>query len=377
MSILQRCKICRARYSLRASVCRCGEPSPPGRKNLTFYKKIAGKRYFKDIGAQTIDMAQRLYAEWLMEINAPSSQKFEERAWQEIVDAYLMRIRAMGSTYYGNSKLFLSRMTDFWGNPPVTGVTPDLIRRFQAILRAQGMSPAYADRHLAIGKAAWTYSLDLPNPFKRVRFFNPDNTLVRRLTEEQENALLEAIAKKHHNSPPHLATMILLAVRTGMRERDVFRLHQEEVDLETGVIRFKQKRGLTHEVVIAPDLLAALRAVTPNQAGWYFPNPRTGEPYTRMDKSFASLKARAGIKFPFRIHDLRHHFASEILKLTGNIVVVKEALGHRNINTTMKYLSLVPGQVRQAVQELGTKRSLAKDTQKDTHPPVTDDNKLE
>jgi integrase len=38
---------------------------------------------------------------------------------------------------------------------------------------------------------------------------------------------------------------------------------------------------------------------------------------------------------------LRHFYATKLYRQTKNLILVKEKLGHRNINSTMVYISLV------------------------------------
>lgn len=39
-----------------------------------------------------------------------------------------------------------------------------------------------------------------------------------------------------------------------------------------------------------------------------------------------------------RFHDLRHSFATRGIELTGNVVAVSKILGHRDLQTTMRYV---------------------------------------
>ncbi len=48
-------------------------------------------------------------------------------------------------------------------------------------------------------------------------------------------------------------------------------------------------------------------------------------------------RERAGISSPVTPHGLRHAFAMGLYARTGDVLVVKEALGHRSIASTMVY----------------------------------------
>ncbi len=51
----------------------------------------------------------------------------------------------------------------------------------------------------------------------------------------------------------------------------------------------------------------------------------------------------AGLTRRVHPHAMRHTFAKDLLAAETNVVVIKEALGHSNLNTTATYLSHIGG----------------------------------
>lgn len=66
--------------------------------------------------------------------------------------------------------------------------------------------------------------------------------------------------------------------------------------------------------------------------------------------------AKAYDKPNLTVHDLRHSFATYLLKQTGNIRVVQETLGHSNIKTTQKYTHILNDEKRENIRQAFKKR---------------------
>ena len=79
-----------------------------------------------------------------------------------------------------------------------------------------------------------------------------------------------------------------------------------------------------------------------------------GKPYVCLRKSFAHALKKAGIERPqrFRFHDLRHTFASQLVMNGVPLITVKELLGHKSIEMTMRYAHLSQDHRRKAVNTL-------------------------
>ncbi|MCY3744506.1 MAG: tyrosine-type recombinase/integrase [Candidatus Poribacteria bacterium] len=60
----------------------------------------------------------------------------------------------------------------------------------------------------------------------------------------------------------------------------------------------------------------------------------------------------AGLNGHLATHSLRKSFAQRLYDRTGDIFMVQEMLGHRNVATTQKYLGVNYANVREAVEEM-------------------------
>ena len=71
-----------------------------------------------------------------------------------------------------------------------------------------------------------------------------------------------------------------------------------------------------------------------------------------VTQGFAALLKRHGIP-KIRLHDLRHEFASLLLKRGVDLKVTSELMGHANVGITADiYSHLLPGMQREAISRL-------------------------
>ena len=79
---------------------------------------------------------------------------------------------------------------------------------------------------------------------------------------------------------------------------------------------------------------------------------KDNKPYGNVRKSFFTALKRAGI-INFRFHDLRHTFVSQLVMSGVDLNTVRELLGHKSIEMTLRYSHLSPDHKKRAVDILG------------------------
>lgn len=144
-----------------------------------------------------------------------------------------------------------------------------------------------------------------------------------------------------------------LLLMTGLRKSDVLRLRWDEVDFHGRriICRVKGKRKLvlplTDETI---SVLSQWRDNLPPRAKdseWVFPSFDARQPQQEVSKIKNALKA---LDKDYVLHTLRHTYATYFLQATGDLLSLKEMLGHSDIKTTARYLHVLDTQKR-AMQE--------------------------
>ena len=156
--------------------------------------------------------------------------------------------------------------------------------------------------------------------------------------EEVERILAHATNLKHR-------TMLMTIYAAGLRLNEALHLRVTDVDSARMTIRVEQgKGGKDRYTVLSRRLLDALRAYwkSGRPSSWLFPSQETGEPLhpTALQRAYQQAKLHAGITKPGGIHGLRHAFATHLLEAGVDLHTIQRLLGHKDLNTTSRYIQL-------------------------------------
>ena len=106
-----------------------------------------------------------------------------------------------------------------------------------------------------------------------------------------------------------------------------------------------------------------LKSIRRNDVSPYVFCDKDGKPYYRFEKAFANALRKAEIR-DFRFHDLRHTFASNLVMEGIDLATVRELLGHKSIEMTLRYSHLSPDHRSRAVKVMDSLMGM--DTNMDT-----------
>jgi integrase len=210
---------------------------------------------------------------------------------------------------------------------------------------------AALNRAVALGLVSENPLNGLKRPRKvddaRVRYLGQFDDLERHARGERDR-LLEALEQ----SPPHLRAMTLLAMNTGLRRGEIFKLMWRAVDLARQLLTVEadtSKSGKARTVGLNRVAANALvdwrekqgRTGVSDVAQHVFLNPKTGRPFTSIKTAWSALVQRAQLE-DFRFHDCRHDCASRLVMAGVPLIRVRDILGHSTITLTERYAHLAP-----------------------------------
>ncbi len=267
------------------------------------------------------------------------------------------------------------------GTLQLAKLTPQHLTRIYQAVRAEGLSPQTALHvHRAL-HTALNYGVKVTkdlseNVASRLKAPRVERRVSTSITPEKVRTLIEAARDTRLEVP------VTLAALTGLRRGELLALKWAWVNLDQGSlfvaealehtrghgVAFKAPKSRTSRRVLrlAPECVALLRAhkeaqdaVKAEASEAYtdldlvFPNP-DGAPWPpdSFSVKFGKLARTAGCQ-GFRLHDLRHSFATLVLADSVSIREVSEMLGHSNASLTLStYCHAVPGVGQAAVNNL-------------------------
>lgn len=148
------------------------------------------------------------------------------------------------------------------------------------------------------------------------------------------------------NSPKHRLVLSLI-FGLGLRAGEVGRIRLHDFDREQRTLIIRKAKGgkqrtLDYDDAIRSDLIAYFRAENPTDYLFTSATRKSnneGLSVRGVQYIVRTTAERAGIHKKTCPHILRHCFAVHYLNHGGNLVRLKELLGHRYLNTTLRYLS--------------------------------------
>ena len=158
----------------------------------------------------------------------------------------------------------------------------------------------------------------------------------------KEHILTEAeIGRLISNSEGYLKHIILIALNTGMRRGEILKLKTSSINIREGfltVTAVTSKTKKSRDIALNNSMMELFTKLMPLRLGqeYFFQNPLTNKPYTDLKTAWKTILNKAGIT-NFRFHDLRHCFATYGILRGGDLISLKETLGHTRVTTTERY----------------------------------------
>ena len=266
--------------------------------------------------------------------------KVDAPAFDQYVEGPYTEYARTNKRGFYNEQYRLKQLTGYFGSINISDLRRSHAEHFKSEM-SHRRAPGTVNRLLGNLKHILSMAVDdeliTTNPFARVKLLHVPERTERILAEGEEDRLLDACNQVRS---PFLRSSVLIALNTGMRKGEIYGLRWEQVNLvdryihvQNGKTNESDRRIPMNEAV--QELLSKLWKV--RKGDFVFPSPRKrGERF--RDPKVGFMKAVRLAKIPhIRFHDLRHTFATRLVRSGVDIVTVQHLLGHSNVKMTSRY----------------------------------------
>lgn len=323
-----------------------------------YYRNRAGQRRRPKVGdfpSLTIPQAREIARGWLVEVaqgKDPSADNQALRASETVAalaDRYIAEHQSKRSLRHDEGRI-RRIIKPKWGTRKVAAITRHDVLTLHREMRN---TPVAYNRLIALISAMWTFGeypsiLKAPDG-KRVKTYK-EVKRQRYLSPEERERFLAALDETEGQFP-HAVAMIRLLYLTGARHSEIAKAKRSWY--KDGLLTLKQHKtdadGNPKTIAFSKAAQAVVEGIDPRR-GWLvgfasYPNG-----------IWDLIRERAKLE-DFRLHDLRHSFASDAIAAGYGLSEIGEALGHKDAGTTKRYAHLSPKAKMALAEKVDASRS--------------------
>ena len=332
--------------------------------------KLDGKKIWEKVGwaseGYTAKLASQIRAERMRSLRhgeeLPRQQK-KAPFFKEVAAKYLEWAKG-NKTLKGRDDLYRYRkhLAPRFDDKRLNEISAFDLEQFKSNLSKLGLAPATVKQILVefrqmVNKAILWEMYEGTNPIKGVKMPSVQNQRSRFLTYEEAKLLLRELNKVS----AQLHDMALLSLHCGLRAGEIFNIRGQDLDFENELINIsdpknkQSRKAFMTEAV--KEMLSKYVPETPNE--YVFKDKRHGGKIKAISKTFRLVVEEIGFnegitdrRQVVTFHSLRHTFASWLALQGEPILTIKELLGHKTLEMTMRYAHLMPDQKRKATLSL-------------------------
>jgi len=253
-----------------------------------------------------------------------------------------------------------------FGNCEISEILPADVSKFKSKLLKK-LQPQTVRHILTLLRRITNlgYSLKLcPALDFKIEMPKVDNIVTEFLTEEEYKRLMQTLDKEENKVA---VAIIKIALFTGMRRGEIFKLKWNDVDIEHGFIHIRDPKGTISQSIplneTARDVLKSVERTADSH--YVFPGKNGGKRVT-IQRPMRRIRKNAGLSKDFRyLQGLRHTFASELAS-SGSVdmYTLQKLMTHKDFRMTQRYAHLHDDTLKKASEVMDTlskKRTMKND----------------
>jgi len=319
------------------------------------YKNGDGKTSHQKIGrssdislADARSKAKQLKSEITLGAD-PSAEAKVKKAIPTYADFMMNRVipyfKPRKRSYRKDLSLLKCHILDVFGSKRLNQISKFQVQQFHTMLREEkGLSPAQCDHNLKLMRHSLNLAVDWEiidkNPIARIKLFKEDSKIERYMSDEELQRLMFVLKTDRNRMVCNVAKFLLV---TGCRLNEALSATWRNVDRSNQVWKVEAINSKSKSSRSIPANSMAISILedlgTEDDYEHLFINPRTGERYYNIHKTWDRLRNEAGLPH-LRLHDLRHQYASFLVNSGRTLYEVQQILGHSDPKVTQRYAHL-------------------------------------
>jgi integrase len=289
--------------------------------------------------------------------------------FDELAQHYIDHKRAFGASksyVYELKNLLNNHVLPLLPNRPVDQLK---YADMQAVADAyRERSQSTRNRYFTYLKAIFRFGIKM-----KLTSNNPLEGWIKSKEPRRKSALtVEDLRKIIEHADPHLQWALEVSWNLGTRpgRSELLNLKWQDFDPEGRSVRvFASKTKTWREVPISEDF-AARMAARKSDAASEFVVEYKGKPIRKFRRSFQTACQRAGLGYHCIMYDVRHLFATIMLRGGADLAAVSSLLGHSSTHMTANtYYHLMAGEKTKAVSLLPSLHDVIGDGQSPARQP--------
>ncbi|MBI1328230.1 MAG: tyrosine-type recombinase/integrase [Alphaproteobacteria bacterium] len=330
-----------------------------------------GKYTIGTHGQITLQQARKLAGDIFAQVRFGKNPMAEKNLYKtaltvsQLCDKYIKEhaeIHKKPSSVYDDNKYIKAHIRPKLGHIYVRDITKHDIEKLHLSLKK---TPVLANHVRAVLSKMfalaekWGIREEGTNPVRHIKKY-AEKPRERYLSREEGKRLLNTLNEMETDNTecPYALALIRLLWMTGARGSEIRTAKWEWVDFERKTIELPDSKTGRRTIHLNNPVIAILKKLPRiENTPYLLPSPIfKNKPLAYPRKTWDAVRENAGLQ-DFRMHDLRHSYASTGIEAGLSLSEIGKLLGHTQMHTTQRYAHMADIQAKRASDTIGKRFS--------------------
>ena len=227
------------------------------------------------------------------------------------------------------------------GSKKINKILPTHIQKIITTMDKQGLSPRTQKIILEVLKPMFKFALEnkmiKESPTTYINVKIPNQKKIVTGATELFKKVYEGITTYYKDEPFYQA--LFLFGFSGRRKSEILNLKWENIDFTNNYYWITDTKNDDNQRYPLPDYIKPLLMQFQDNKGLVFPSPINGGVISNIDRQMRNLKKHIGVD-NLSLHYMRNILVSSLAERGIEGIVLSGILGHKDVNTINKYLSI-------------------------------------